>query len=309
MGEAQIAPRVSVLIVSYNRAEALRRCLASIELSAGRDAIEILVIDNGSRDESPGLDAEFPNTTFLRLPRNFGFTKAVNIGMRTAKADFFLFLDPLVEVLPKTIASLAAGLEAEPGAAGVCPLLAAPDGEPVPQLYRLPSSGTIASVAHAGEYLPAPAPDLTQEKIAVDFPSLAALLVRSYFLRGLRYIDERYAQSWAGAEVAAQIRRAAKKIYLLPATRAVRHDDSDFLASLPADARALLSADWALGAAVYAGKHFGFLAGLKLRLGVVFAALGQAILALLRFRDIGYRFSRFGYLLRGQKIDGTQAVM
>jgi GT2 family glycosyltransferase len=135
------------------------------------------------------------------------------------------------------------------------------------------------------------------------------LLVRSYFLRGLRYIDERYAQSWADAEVAAQIRRAAKKIYLLPVARAVRHDDGDFLSSLPADARALLSADWVLGAAAYAGKHFGFLAGLKLRLGAMFAALGQAILALVRLREIGYHFSRLRYLLSGQKTDGTQTVM
>src|ERR1035438_2845919 len=77
------APKVTALIYSYNRAAALRRCIAALERSTGRASLEILVVDKGSQDESPNLDSEFPNTTFLRLPRNFGNTKALNIGMHT----------------------------------------------------------------------------------------------------------------------------------------------------------------------------------------------------------------------------------
>ena len=91
MQETQTPPRVSVLVVSYNHAAALRRCLEALERSEERERIEILVVDNGSSDESVQVIAAFPSVTPLHLPRNFGFTKALNIGMRTAKAELSAF--------------------------------------------------------------------------------------------------------------------------------------------------------------------------------------------------------------------------
>ena len=50
-------------------------------------------MDNGSTDDSTALEPEFPEIRFMRLPRNFGLTKALNIGIRSAEADY-LFLLP-----------------------------------------------------------------------------------------------------------------------------------------------------------------------------------------------------------------------
>jgi GT2 family glycosyltransferase len=309
MEETQTPPQVSALIVSYTCAAALRKCLTALEASAERDKMEVLVVDNGSVDGTPEAVAEFPQTVLLKLPRNFGFTKALNIGMRTAKGEFYLYLSPHVDVLPETVPALAARLSAEPGAAAVCPLLLTGEGEPSPELYRLPNRETVSAIARAGAFLPSPPPDLTQEKVAVELPSLAAFMVRSYFLKGLRYIDERYAQSWADAELALQIRRAAKKILLYPGVRAVRRAGDALAPSMPPAVRALLASDFVLGASVYAGKHFGFAAGFKVRTAAIFCALGAALLALLRFRDVHYHFSRFLNVASGAKVDGTQGIM
>ena len=81
------------------------------------------MVDCGSHDESPQLDAEFPNITILRLPRYFGRTKALNIGTRTAAGEYLFFLTPEVEVLPTTIPALVAQLEADPNVMAACPLL------------------------------------------------------------------------------------------------------------------------------------------------------------------------------------------
>src|SRR5207237_5940541 len=89
----------------------LRRCLAALERSKDRETLEILVVDKGSQDDSPTLDSEFPNTTFLRLPRNFGNTKALNIAMRTAVGELLFYLSPEIEVAPDTVSVLAARLE------------------------------------------------------------------------------------------------------------------------------------------------------------------------------------------------------
>lgn len=306
MEETQTTAQVSVLIVSYNCAAALRRCLASVEASADRDKLEIIVVDNGSVDGSAELVAEFPQVVLLKLPRNFGFVKALNIGMRTAKGEFYFYVSPDVEVLPDTVSALAARLSEQPDAVAVCPLLTTPDGRPAPELYTLPEGQTASGAARACAFAPANTPDLHQEKLAVEFAGLSAYMVRSYFLKGLRYIDQRYAQSWADAELAIQIRRANRKIFLYPGIRAIRHGDGGELArSAPPAVRALLASDWALGAAVYAGKHYGFLTGLKVRLAVTFGALAS----LVSFSDLHYRFSRFINLLSGQKVDGTQHVM
>ena len=89
-------PKVSVVIVTWNCIEALRICLTALNASRQRDRIEVLVVDAGSRDGSGQVDAEFSNVTVHRLPRNFGKTRARNIGIRTARAELVLFLDPEV---------------------------------------------------------------------------------------------------------------------------------------------------------------------------------------------------------------------
>ncbi len=297
MEEAQIPLQSSVLIVSYNRAAELRRCLAALERSAARETFEIIVIDNGSLDESVSVIAEFPGVTPLHLPRNFGFVKALNIGMRTAKGDFFLFLNPRTEVLPETVEALTAGLTQEKDAVALCPALATPEGNPAPNWYRLPRPENIGAIARAGSFEVAPLPPTVEDAAAVEFAGFAALMVRGYFLKGLRYIDERYSQSWADAEIGAQIRRAGKKTLVAPGVRAIWHGEDELRASMPEQARTLLAAEWALGASVFAGKHFGYLAGLKVRIGTAFAAL------------LSFQIRRFGYLVSGQKIDGTQTVL
>ncbi|MGE5645599.1 MAG: glycosyltransferase family 2 protein [Acidobacteriota bacterium] len=292
MEETQTTPQVSVLIVSYNRAEALRRCLAALERSAGRETFEIVVVDNGSQDGSVGVIAEFPNVTPLHLPRNFGFTKALNIGMRTAKGEFFFFLNPRTEVLADTVSTLAAQLAAQPDAVAVSPLL---DG--ASHLYKLPRPENVGALAGAGAFEEAAIETGGDTPVEVEFAGFAALMVRAYFLKGLRYIDERYAQSWADAEIAAQIRRAGRKTLLVPAARATWHSEDDLRETMPPQAVALLESDWKLGAAAFAGKHFGYAAGLKVRIASALGALAA------------FQIRRFTYLLSGQKIDGTQNVM
>ncbi len=294
MEETPVPIRASVLIVSFDSGPALRRCIAALENSAGRDTFEVIVVDNGSHDDTPQVEQEFPSITFLRLPRNFGFTKALNIGMRTAKSELFLILDPRVEVQPDTVTALAERLEGAPAAVGVAPLLVTPEGEPAPQLYRLPGRADIGALARAGAFTPAPVPALEGDAVEVEFAAFTALMVRAYFLKGLRHIDERYAQTWGDAEIAMQIRRANRKTLLAPGIKATFHPEPS-----PFDHPALhplVESDWVSGAVTYAGKHFGFATGLAVRAGTALRGLA------------GFRFAVLSGALSGRKIDGTQPL-
>lgn len=294
--EAPVQLRASVLIVSFDSAPALRRCLRALEGSAGRESFEIIAVDNGSHDDTAEVEHEFPNVTFLHLPRNFGFTKAMNIAMRTAKSEMFLFLDPRVEVQPETVTALADRLEAATTAAAVAPLLTSPDGTPAPKLYRLPRPEDIPALVREGAFTPAAAPALDNGPVEVEFAGFTALMLRGWFLKGLRYIDERYAETWKDAEIAMQIRRANRKTLLAPDIRCTLHPEPGPFANASPDVKSLLASDWASGAVTYTGKYFGAWASVKVRTAVALRAL------------FGFRFGLLSGVLGGTKLDGTQPI-
>lgn len=275
--------RITALVVSRNRADLLRRCIESLERSRDRDTMEIIVVDNGSSDGSPRLESEFPGARFIKLPRNFGLTKALNIGMRAAAGEFILVLHDDTEVSPETAAALASVLESESDAGAAIPLLVDENGNPAPQVRGLPNP------SNAGEpWRPA------DTGRPIEYALGAAIMFRGFYLRALRQIDERYGQYGSDAELSAQVRRSGKKITLVSSVRVVHH-------SAPSK-DGLRDADFQLGRAVFLAKRFGFLTGLKARVGAVLGALG----ATLTFRDFGYNVSRLRFLASGQKMDGTQ---
>ncbi|MGA1994811.1 MAG: glycosyltransferase [Bryobacteraceae bacterium] len=266
---------MSVVVVSRNRVERLRRCLESVEKSEARKSLELIVVDNGSTDGSAQLDGEFPNAQFIRLPKNFGLTKALNLGWRAANAEYALFLHDDTELAPRAAGLLADALDARADASAVCPLLLDETAKPAPQLGRLPPDG---------EWQPAAPPGA--DPFPVEYPRGAALMVRVFVIKAIRQIDERYGQFGSDADLAAQIHGAGKKILLVPSAT-VRHYSQGRYA---AEERA----DFLLGRAVFLGKYRGFGAGFQARLAAVFGPL------------FGFRLSEFSYTIGGKKIDGTQ---
>jgi GT2 family glycosyltransferase len=274
-------PRVSAVLVAFNQAPQLRRAVQALENSKERDRLEILVVDCGSQDGSSQLDAEFPAVNMLRLPHHFGAAKAMNIAVRTAKAELVFFLSPDVEVQPDTVPRLATHLDEESSLSAVCPLLVDPEGKPASTVTPLPSPANL--------YPPEQELDLTQGSIPVQYPGLDALMVRKQFIRGMNYFDARYGDSWADADLAMQIRRAAKKINLYPAIRATLNPGPD-----PLEGDSLAEADRILGASAFLGKYYGFFSGLSFRMVAILKALGR------------FDFRLLGLLISGQKLDGSQ---
>jgi GT2 family glycosyltransferase len=261
--EEPVEPRVSAILIGYNQAAALRRAIESLEQSRDRERLEILVIDCGSSDESSQLDAEYAGISMLRLPHNFGSTKALNIATRSTKAELVLYLSPNVEVAADTVTKLADRLEADAETSAVCPLLVDDQGAPLSKIRELPTREDL-SAACAGQPLPGSEVDLAQERIAVEYPAIDALMVRKAFLKGMNYFDERFGHHWADADLAAQIYRAQRKVRIYPAIRATYHDAPD-----PYDGDSLVDADCILGAAAFLGKYDGFMAGLSFRIGAI----------------------------------------
>jgi glycosyltransferase involved in cell wall biosynthesis len=99
------APQLSVVVPTYNDAATLRHGLARLAAQTlSPAAYEILVVDDGSTDETPRVVAEASGgrarVRSLRFDRNRGRSAARNAGIRAAEAPLVVFVDSDVLVVP-----------------------------------------------------------------------------------------------------------------------------------------------------------------------------------------------------------------
>lgn len=89
---------VSVVIPNYNGEAYLKTCLEALSKQEGVD-YEVIVVDNGSSDSDYSWIKSYHQTVLKRLDHNYGFCKAVNIGIQMAQGEYVLLLnnDTIVE--------------------------------------------------------------------------------------------------------------------------------------------------------------------------------------------------------------------
>lgn len=87
-------PEVSIILVSFNTRELLKKCLKNIYEKSEGIAREVIVVDNASLDfSSEMVIAEFPNVRLIRSPINLGFAAANNTAFKVAKGTYFVLLN------------------------------------------------------------------------------------------------------------------------------------------------------------------------------------------------------------------------
>ncbi|MEM3372417.1 MAG: glycosyltransferase [Candidatus Korarchaeum sp.] len=78
-----------MIIVTFNSSSYIRRAIKSVLLN---DPLEVIVVDNSSKDGTPELIArEFPEVRIVRMRRNVGFGAANNAGVRLSRGNFVAF--------------------------------------------------------------------------------------------------------------------------------------------------------------------------------------------------------------------------
>jgi len=105
----------SVIIPTYNRAGFLPASIESVEL-AGTE-LEIIVVDDGSSDDTPDVCRRLTGIRYIRLPSNQGLAAARNAGILSSSAEFIAFVDDDDIRLPGSIDLQVQALRANPQAA------------------------------------------------------------------------------------------------------------------------------------------------------------------------------------------------
>jgi GT2 family glycosyltransferase len=163
-------PLVCAVVVTYNRADLLRTCLAALGRQTHTPA-HVLVVDNASTDHTPSVLAEFGHVEVDRLPANAGSAGGFARGIERAAGgqwDLLWVMDDDVEPAADALERLVAAMR--PGVAAAGPVKIGSDGKVQP----LHIADYDAVWMRKRAVVPAPG-----EEIGVTFLSFVCLLVRS----------------------------------------------------------------------------------------------------------------------------------
>lgn len=222
---------LSILIVNWNVRDLLRECLRSIERGRGGLAVEVIVVDSASSDDSVAMvAAEFPWVTLLPQADNVGFPRGNNIALARARGDALLLLNPDTVIRGDALPVLVAYLAAHPDVGAVGPQLLNPDGSVQSSRRRFP---TLATGFLESTWLEGLAPGVLRRYYALDLPddatadvdwlTGACILVPRAVYERVGGLDEGYYMYSEELDWCRRIRAAGWRVVYLPTAQVVHH--------------------------------------------------------------------------------------
>ena len=85
--------RISIIIPAYNEEAGIAQTLQSLVDEKRLAGAEIIVVDDGSSDQTTGITKNFPQVKLIQHPFNRGYGSAICTGTRAAKGEYILWFD------------------------------------------------------------------------------------------------------------------------------------------------------------------------------------------------------------------------
>ncbi len=233
---------LTIVIVSWNVRDLLRRCLQSITLEGS--TVEIVVVDNASGDESPVMvRTEFPQVRLIANTENRGFTAANNQGLASSQGRYLLLLNPDTELVSDALATMLDYMEAHPQVGALGPKLLYPDGSQQPSRRRFPTLTTALVESTVVQewwtdnrtlrrYYMADTPDDAIQP--VDWVVGACLLIRREAYRKVGGLDEGFFMYSEELDWCRRIKAAGWEIVYLPTAAVIHHEGKSSEQVVPA---------------------------------------------------------------------------
>ena len=253
---------ISIIIVNYNVRDYLDNCLNSIYKSKLIKNIEIIVVDNDSSDNSAQMVIEkYPNINLIQNKTNFGFSKAVNQGIKISSGEYLLLLNPDT-VLEKNTLNILINYMENNKSVGMCgPKILNSDGTlqlsckrsfptPIvafPKLIGLDK--LFPKNKWVGRY------NLTyldeNQCHSVDAISGSFMFIRKQILNEVGFLDEEFFMFGEDLDLCFRIKKHNYQIHYVPTTQII-HFKGESVKSVP-----LESIKWFYNAMdLFVNKHF-----------------------------------------------------
>ena len=235
---------LSIVIVSWNTGDLLRRCVAAVVASAPSAGYEVIVVDNASSDRSLALlrgDAAAAallaggRLRIVENQENRGFGAANNQAFALASGRFVLLLNPDTLVVPGAIDALIGVLRSDPRIAACGPRLLNADGSLQISVWRNPPTAWEIVLSNLRLYRLVPegirGPLLLgphwrhDRRRSVRMLSAAALMVRRETIDAVGGFDERFHMYAEDNEWCLRMVRAGWLLVFEPAV-VIRHDEA-----------------------------------------------------------------------------------
>lgn len=221
--------KISIVIVTHNSAPVLTGCLASLHLALKGIDSELVVVDNGSNDDSRRqTEQQFPNALVLVNEGNRGFAAACNQALEKTDGEFVLFLNPDVELDSGCLDGLRSVIENDQEAGAVVPRMRYADGgfqatcRRFPTIYNmLFSRGSILGKLLGSSDIYT-LPDYPETTI-VDAVAATVLMIRRSLMIRMSGFDERFFMYMEDTDLSLRLNSLGYRNYFVPTAGGV-HD-------------------------------------------------------------------------------------
>ncbi len=115
---------LSIIILNYKTKDLIKYCIKNIVATVTDLQYEIIVVDNGSHDGVEVMLAQhYPQVRFIQSGANLGFAAGNNIGMREARGEYIMIMNPDITVTPGAVSTVVSYMRSHPDVGLVGPKL------------------------------------------------------------------------------------------------------------------------------------------------------------------------------------------
>lgn len=221
-------PVCSVVVPARDTFAATMATIAALR-AATASAIELIVIDRGSSDETRSLERYLRGARVVRFDDDIGLVEAANAGWQLAAAPYVLFLTGGTRLAPGSADRARRRLDADAGVAAVAAMLVRPLGTIAEAGGIVWSDGGLHHY-QAGASPLAPEANFVRD---VDFGGLGCLMVRRSVLDAVGGLDPELSVARAAADLGLRIAAQGLRVVYDPSVQAF-HDDADDPSEPPA---------------------------------------------------------------------------
>lgn len=221
-GERPAAIQTSIIIPVFNKAEFTFQCIRSLMEEVDFSKNELIVVDNGSTDQTQGMLARFGDLLrVIRNEENRGFVDACNQGAAAASGKYLLFLNNDTKVLPGWLHYLVETIAGNSENGAVGSMFLYPDGS-------IQEAGAIVwRNGEAQHYGWGASPDDSRFNFAreVDYCSAASLLIKKEIFQRLGGFDRRFVPAYyEDVDLCLGVRSLGYKVIFQPMSRLIHYE-------------------------------------------------------------------------------------
>jgi N-acetylglucosaminyl-diphospho-decaprenol L-rhamnosyltransferase len=285
--------QLSIIIVSWNVRTLLHRAIQSIQQMGKADPdLEIIVVDNGSKDGTPEMiQANFPRVRLIANDYNAGFTRGNNQGIRVACGEFILLLNPDTEIKKGALQQMVAYLKGHPDVGLVGPQLLNPDRTIQSSRRRFPTipilfleSTWLQPLASGQALAQYYAEERSDDEVqSVDWVTGAAMMTRQSVIESVGVLDESFFMYSEELDWCRRIKEAGWDIVYLPEAKIIHYEGKSSEQVVPARHIYFQSSK-----VHYARKYYGSGVAVALRGWLMAQYLGQIAIEGLKWL-VGHR--------------------